>query len=549
MGVGAATLEMTDSSHPAPMRFARPLALVATCIAIASCASMGKLGGGTAGAAHPSLVVVLTVDQLGSDYLERYGASMTSGLRRLLDEGAVWPYGVHDHAITETAPGHASILSGRFPVHTGISSNSQGVNTREAPVLGAPDLGASPFRFKGTALYDWMLAVDPSTRALSVSRKDRGAILPMGKAKTDVFWYASNGTFTTSTYYRDALPGWVNEFNARRIPHGYAGRRWELLRPAAQYPAPDTIPRESNGVDIVFPHLMPGDEDVAARELKEYPWMDSLTLAFALEGARALGLGGSIRRTDLLAVSLSTTDAVGHRYGPDSREIHDQLLRLDRDLGWFLDSLETIRDGRPMLVVLTADHGVAPYPDLKSEFYANQNAQRVDQSRAMAFVKRRMQADGVDSAAVTFDDGFRILDHAAFRRARRDPDTYAALWVREMRRLNGVLRADLVRNLVRADTAQDAIARRWMHMFGPDDDVRAVVTFTPFSYWANVNYATHGSPHEYDARVPIVFWGAGIPAGLRTGEARVVDIAPTIADWLGVRPTERLDGERLPLVP
>jgi hypothetical protein len=549
MGAGAATLEQPVSLHPVPMRLARPFALVATFLAIASCASMGKLGGGTAGEAHPSLVVVLTVDQLGSDYLERYGAGLTGGIRRLLDEGAVWPYGVHDHAITETAPGHASILSGRFPVHTGISSNSQGVNTDAAPVLGAPDIGASPFRFRGSTLYDWMLAVDPSTRALSVSRKDRGAILPIGKAKTDVYWYASNGTFTTSTYYRDALPGWVTEFNARRVPHGYAGRRWELLRSAAQYPAPDTIPRESNGVDIVFPHRLPSDENAAARELKEFPWMDSLTLAFAVEGARALGLGGSIRRTDLLAVSLSTTDAVGHRYGPDSRELHDQLLRLDRELGWFLDSLETIRDGRPMLVVLTADHGVAPYPDLRSAFYANHGAQRVDQSRAMNFVKRRMQADGVDSAAVTFDDGFRILDHAAFRRARREPDTYAALWVREMRRLNGVLRADLVRDLVRADTTQDVVARRWLHMFGPDDDVRAVVTLTPFSYWAHVTYATHGSPHEYDARVPIVFRGAGVPAGLRTGEARVVDIAPTLADWLGVKPTERLDGQRLPLAP
>jgi hypothetical protein len=115
--------------------------------------------------------------------------------------------------------------------------------------------------------------------------------------------------------------------------------------------------------------------------------------------------------------------------------------------------------------------------------------------------------------------------------------------------LNGVLRADLVRDLVRADTTQDVIARRWLHMFGPDDDVRAVVTLTPFSYWAHVTYATHGSPHEYDARVPIVFRGAGVSAGLRTGEARVVDIAPTLADWLGVKPTERLDGQRLPLAP
>src|SRR5690606_37925772 len=113
---------------------------------------------------------------------------------------------------------------------TGISSNSQGVNTADAPLIGSDDLGASPFRFRGTTLYDWLKRADPRTRALSVSRKDRGAILPIGSARTDVYWYASNGLFTTSTYYRDQLPAWVRAFNARRSPQGHAGKAWTLLR-------------------------------------------------------------------------------------------------------------------------------------------------------------------------------------------------------------------------------------------------------------------------------------------------------------------------------
>jgi predicted AlkP superfamily pyrophosphatase or phosphodiesterase len=497
--------------------------------------------------AKPVLVVFLTIDQLSSDYLARYGGNLTSGLRRLRDEGALWLRGVHDHAISETAPGHASTMSGRFPVSTGISSNSQGVNTRDAPLVAGNDIGASPFRFRGTTLYDWMKAADPSTRVLSVSRKDRGAILPIGRAKVDVYWFVSDGVFTTSTYYRDTLPSWVRAFNARRVPHSYAGKTWSPLLAADRYAERDSAGIESGGVDYVFPHVMPSDPVQAASLFGQYPWMDSLTLAFALEGARRLELGASPARTDLLAISLSTTDAVGHRYGPDSKEIHDHLLRLDRYLGAFLDSLFAMRDERRVVVALTADHGVAPYPDVRSPWYPNGGAQRVSQGAAWRLVHDRMRAAGIDTAAAAYDDGFRVVDASAFRRAGAEPDSFAAVWVREMRRVNGVLRADLLSDLARADTVTDDIARRWLHMLPLDGPVRAVSTLTPYSYWAGVNYATHGQPHDYDTRVPVLFWGAGIAPGERGSAARVVDMAPTLAAWLGVRPLERLDGRVLPL--
>ena len=499
--------------------------------------------------ARPTLVVFITVDQLGSDYLERYGANLTGGLRRLRDEGALWMRGRQDHAITETAPGHASTMSGRFPVHTGIASNSQGVNTADAPLIGSTDIGASPFRFRGTTLYDWMKAADPTTRVLSVSRKDRGAILPIGRAKADVYWFTSDGEFTASTYYRDTLPSWVRGFNARRVPQGYAGKSWEPLQPADRYAEPDSNPLEALGADYTFPHVMPGDPAVSARTFREYPWMDSLTLAFALEGVRTMGLGASAGRTDLLAVSLSTTDAVGHRYGPDSKEIHDQILRLDRYLGDFLDVLLALRGAPRVVIALTADHGIAPFPELRSPYYANHDAQRVSAGLAWRKVYEAMRAAGVDTAAVDNDDGFRVRDAEAFRRAGVDPDAIAALWVRELRTLNGVARADLLRDLAPVDTAHDDIARRWLHMLPLDGPVRAVVTLEPFGYWQGVNYATHGQPHDYDTNVPVLFWGAGIASGQRAGNARVVDMAPTLAAWLGVTPLEPLDGHVLALRP
>jgi len=502
----------------------------------------------TAPAAAPTLVLFLTVDQLSSDYLARYGGNLTGGLKRLRDEGALWLHGLQDHAITETAPGHASTMSGRFPVHTGITSNSQGVNTRENPLLGSDDLGASPFRFQGTTLLDWMLAANPATRSLSVSRKDRGAILPMGRAKTHVYWFASNGTFTTSTYYRDTLPTWVTRFNARKVPQSYAGVSWTPLLPADRYAEPDSVNFEAEG-DYTFPHRLSRDTTRAARDFRDWPWMDSLTLGFALEGVRQLQLGAEAGRTDLLAVSLSTTDAVGHRYGPDSKEIHDQILRLDRYLGQFLDSLIALRGPGRVLVALTADHGVQPTPEYRSPWYANHDAQRVDAAPAWRAAYAAMRAAGVDTAAVDGDDGFRVKDREAFRRANVEPDSIAALWARELNRMNGVTRAALLSELAKADTVRDDAARRWVHMMPLDGPVRAVVTLEPFAYWKTTTYATHGTPNDHDAQVPILFWGPGIAAGQRSGTARVVDMAPTLAQRLGVRPLEALDGKVLPLTP
>src|SRR6266540_4509311 len=184
---------------------------------------------------RPKLVVVITVDQLRPDYLDRWKSQLTGGLFQLVNEGAVFADGYQDHAVTETAPGHSTILSGLWPAHTGIINNLQGVQDSAATLLGGVNgPGASPRRFRGTTLFDWLKAVDPTVRALSVSRKDRGAILPIGRAKEQVYWYQS-GLFTTSRYYADSLPRWVQAFNARRLPFKAANTTWSLLLPDSAY--------------------------------------------------------------------------------------------------------------------------------------------------------------------------------------------------------------------------------------------------------------------------------------------------------------------------
>ena len=499
--------------------------------------------------ARPTLVVFLTIDQLRGDYFTRFGHQFTGGLNRLDRAAAHFTNAFHDHAITETAPGHASTMSGRFPVHTGIAANSAGVNDPAYPLIDLPDprLGASPARFRGTTLLDWMRSADRNTRFLSVSRKDRAAILPIGRAKGDVYWYAPSGTFTQSTYYGTRLPSWVREFNEAGHAAGYAGWTWTPLLEDAAYPEPDSVSAESDGQGFVFPHQLSDDPNQAVRSLPAFPVMDEFTLRFALAGVRKLGLGDNPRRTDLLNISLSTTDAVGHQFGPDSKELHDQMLRVDRYLGVFLDSLFAIRDSSRVIIALTGDHGMSPYPNGRSTVTPNPGARHVDLQPAFNALLVRLATAGVDTNQVALDGGaFLIGDTASFRTARLSPDSVARAFAAEVRGIAGVHRADMLADLTRADTVADVIARRWLHMFVPGGTVRFVTTLDRFNYWAGVNYATHGSPWDQDAWVPVMFWGAPFQSGKVTTMARVVDMAPTLASVLGIRPSEALDGVVLP---
>jgi predicted AlkP superfamily pyrophosphatase or phosphodiesterase len=158
-----------------------------------------------------------------------------------------------------------------------------------------------------------------------------------------VFWYANNGTFTTSSYYADTLPTWLRDFNGRRLPQRLAGQTWNLLRDAGSYTEPDSVRFEGGGRDFMFPHRMPADTAAATAQLRFTPFMDELTAAVALQGLRTMNLGAG-PATDVLAVSFSATDYIGHMFGPESREQHDQVLRLDRVLGAFIDTLYALRD-------------------------------------------------------------------------------------------------------------------------------------------------------------------------------------------------------------
>lgn len=491
----------------------------------------------------PTLIVFLTIDQLRGDYFARFGRQFTGGLHRFDVAGAHFTRAYQDHANTETAPGHASTMSGRFPVHTGIAANSAGVNDPGSPLIGSTDPGASPFRFRGTTLLDWMKRSDRSTRFLSVSRKDRAAILPIGKSKGDVYWYASNGTFTQSAYYGTSLPKWVQEFNSKQYPTTYAGWSWTPLLPDSAYTERDSVPAESLGQQFMFPHTIADEPNLAAGTLGNFPVMDELTLRFALAGVKQLQLGSDSRRTDLLNVSLSTTDAIGHRYGPDSKELHDQMLRVDRYLGAFIDSLFALRDSTRVILTLTGDHGVSPFPNGLSTVTPNPGARSVDVEPPFNALLVRLAGLGVDTNQVAMDDGALLVgDTTTFVTAKLSVDSVAGALAAQIRAIPGVHRVDMLRDLAKADTLTDLIGMRWLRMFEPGGAVRFVTTLDRYNYPSGVRYATHGSPWDQDAWVPVIFWGAPFEPGKYDTWARVVDMAPTLADVLRIMPMEKLDG-------
>jgi predicted AlkP superfamily pyrophosphatase or phosphodiesterase len=517
-----------------------PAILALFCCACTTSAQLPPASGGLASppaTARPTLVVLITVDQLRADYLDRYGQQLTGGLARLMRGGAWFTDAHHDHAITETAPGHATLLAGRFPRSTGIMANRAGVEDDQAPLLaGASGTGASPKRFVGTTLVDWLRTSDARSRSLSVSMKDRGAILPVGRSRTSVYWYSPDGRFTTSRYYADSLPSWVAAFNARRMPQSYGGKAWTLLLPEKAYPE-KTGALTQLGISP-FPHEIPGDSAAAASLVRITPFMDEITTAFALQGLTTLGLGAG-PQTDLLAVSLSATDVIGHRYGPDSREIHDDVLRLDRTIGTFLDSLYRVRDSSRVVLVLTSDHGVAPIPELAMNG-SGMPPERVDLAPLISALRAGLRAAKVDTMAIDLDQQIVFVDRAAFRAASVNADSAVEAFAVTLRREPGVRRVDQYRTLI-ADSLRDPIARRWSHQFPADAPIELVITLTPLSTWGG-NVASHGSPYDYDSHVPMIFYGAGVRAGRYGDFVRTVDLAPTLAALAGVKPTEAVDG-------
>ena len=284
---------------------------------------------------------------------------------------------------------------------------------------------------------------------------------------------------------------------------------------------------------------MPADSTQAAALIAVTPFMDEVTLALALDGVRALGLGESTR-TDVLAVSLSATDLIGHGYGPDSREMHDNILRLDRNLGVFFDSLFKLRGASHIAIAITGDHAVGTIPELVPAS-VKPTPVRVDALALDAILRRVVAAARMDSSLIEMDRQIVLADRSALKNRLPGLDSVLAAFALQAKALPGVARADRFQDLLRGDTINDAITRRWVHQFPAQSNVQLVVTLTPFSIFSGL-VATHGSPYDYDSHVPLIFFGPWFAPGRYPEFVRTVDLAPTLAAVVGVKPAERIDG-------
>lgn len=494
-------------------------------------------------AAAPALIVWITVDQLRGDHLDHFRPVWTGGFRRLLSEGRFYANAAYDHGRTVTAAGHASLSTGVHPSTHGIVGNGwyersgdrwiQMSNVGDSTVrtVGAGLPGVSPRNLMSTGLADWIVAANPASMVASVSGKDRGAILPAAHVKGHVYWFEPAGGFVTSTYYRDSLPAWVTRFNRDVVTRYMVDTVWTFTAPASSVhlSSPDTGAHEADGTHTFFPHRLGNhtenrDTNTLRTWIERIPLGDAATLDFAEVMVTELGLGRDAS-VDLLAVSVSATDAVGHVFGPFSREQLDNLYRLDRRLGAFFAFLDRTVGRDRYVVGLSSDHGVMTPPE---------DPRAVPGSRRLTAAERQVWQQIVTQAVSTD----AATAPARIVAALKGQPAIADAWTTEelMRRTPADSFAVLMRRSLYPGRAGGPFSREGVEAWLRPNILGNERTGT-----------THGSPYWYDRHIPIIFMGPGIRAERVTERASAVDFAPTLARYVGVRFPGDLDGRVLPL--
>jgi predicted AlkP superfamily pyrophosphatase or phosphodiesterase len=524
----------------------RSIALLALLTACSSAAPRTPPPTATASATGdtpPRLVVMIVVDQFREPYLDRYGDLFTGGFRRLLDHGRTYVEASHDHAITETAVGHATLSTGVYPMHHGIVANDWSERTKKGwvdvsnvgdstvRIIGIRNtMGVSPHSLMRTGLADWIVAANPGSRIASVSAKDRGAVLPAAHAKGQVYWFSSGaGRFVTSTYYRQAYPRWTDDFVARVQARYVWDSVWTNSTPAGALArtSADSEPYEGDGTHTAFPHRF-ADEGRPGRFwdwLASTPMLDALTLDFAKTMVKSLELGRD-DVPDFLNVSLSQTDRIGHAYGPTSREQLDNLLRLDRELGEFFTFLDTAVGAGRWVVALSADHGALSAPETLPQPGEPATGHRATEEDRSALTAILLDPERGTNAAATPDSIAAALKRLPFV---ADAYTHEQL-------LHGTL-ADSFAVLERRSLYPGRAAAEGSKL---GVEIRYVEGFL-FA----VSGSGHGSPYWYDRHVPMMFMGPKIAPGRDSTRAATVDFAPTLARILGVKTPGDLDGHPL----
>ncbi len=513
----------------------------------------------------PRLVVVIAVDQMRADYLDRFAANYEGGLRRLRVDGAVFTDGHQDHALTQTAPGHATIATGVYPSRHGLVANEFWDRTLQQAVGAVADsttglvgvdgrAGSSPSRLLRSGLGDWLKSQSSGSKVAAVSIKDRAAILMSGMRPDVAFWAdLRTGQFVTSNYYLPALPAWAAEFNSAGAVTRYNGTVWTKLRADAVYdesPWPELAGRDPASYSM-FPHPLGTPGEAPDRRFlaahRSSPYADLVTLNFARELFEHENFGRD-EVPDLLFIGLSAADYIGHRYGPYSHEIHDHFLRLDGYLGDFFEFLDEQVGPDDYVVALSADHGALPVPEQLAELGVD--ASRIHPDELVAFVKPVVEAAFARGEIAAMPE----IDYQAgpvfdFSGQPPSPEVLDALQLAVAARLLQhplVAAAYTYNDQLRGSIEDDDWADSFGRSFHPDRAPDVTIKLRENQLLRPAITGTgHGSPYRYDTHVPIVFLGAGIAAGQHPGRVQTTDIAPTLARILEIEAPDDLDGRDL----
>lgn len=470
--------------------------------------------------AQPKLVVGIIVDQFRYDYLTRFEPELDGGIRRLLNEGAVFTNANYDAVPTVTAVGHSTYLSGATPSVSGIVDNVwydretgtqvESITDVSETILGGGGRGASPRRLLVSTIADELKLSGKGGKVVSVSLKNRSAILPAGHMPDGAYWFDGQGHFVSSTYYFDALPNWVETFNATDPAAQCAGLEWAGRTLAAE----------------VGPALY--------RSVDASPCGDLLVhqMALAALDAEDLGSGEDI---DMLLVSYSSVDYVGHQMGPDAPEIREMVSRVDQLIGELLDTIVEKTGGEEVLVVFSADHGVAPLPEVNQQ--RNMPGGRIDSRQMRAAVAEAVTARFGEGDFLASVGGTGVFFNEETLAANPDVDRSELEQV-----VAGVLRAQphIARVYTRTQmmnlSPSDPIDQRVRNGFHPARSPDITYIMDPY-YLAGGNGSNHGTPYTYDTHVPVIFWDSSdkIPQGNFARPIGVQDIAPTLATLLGIQ--------------
>ena len=496
-------------------------------------------------AEKPKLIVSIIVDQLRYDYLERLEPHFSQGGFRLLMEQGAFLTGAHyNYFPTVTGAGHASYLSGAPPSVHGVIGNDwfdkktlKSINCVSDPdVEGLAMSGLSgkrsPRNFIGSNLAD-ELRLRFASKVVGVSLKDRGAILPAGKKPAGAYWFDSHtGHFGSSTYYFAELPPWVRRFNEKEIPRSFLGKKWTYLLAADKYRSPLVAPgAATTGRDVpgTFDHTIRLSTTEGLETIVPTPFGNELLCEFALAALEGEKLGASAG-PDLLCMSFSSTDACGHLYGPYSQEMEDIVLRLDRQLESFFAALDAKIGLKNVLIVLTADHGVAPTPEYAAE--QGLEAERVDMTSFLGELLEKLSEKFGPQRFLhslkTFD-GQIYLQHGALRDAGISPEEVGT-FIRDWALDTGKVAAAFTRSQLLEGRAPGFIGEKVFNGFHPQRSGDVILIFKPFTLPGGYKSGTtHGSPFAYDTHVPVLFFGTPFKPGRHPDRFWITDIAPTLS--------------------